>query len=207
MRRSGGASGPGGAHVLARSRPRGAPWRGERVGDPQVQPRPPRRRHVGQQRVARSARARTRSARSPTGPPARRRPRPRAPSSAAIGASVSTSGSNSRPWAGAGLQRRSGAGPGRRAMRRPITSRTPGGGAVAVAALGLVAQQLVEEERVAAGALAVGGGVAAGAVAGEHGGDRVLVEPGERELRRAGPRGAGRRASPPRRRSARPGAC
>ena len=50
------------------------------------------------------------------------------------------------------------------------------------AAKGLLAQQLVEEERVAARALAVGGGVARGVMAGEHGGDRVLVEPSQCEL-------------------------
>ena len=67
-------------------------------------------------------------------------------------------------------------------MRRPITSRTPGGGPPPSPSLGLVAQQLVEEERVAAGALAVGGGVAGRLVAGEHGGDGVLVEPAQLEL-------------------------
>ena len=88
-------------------------------------------------------------------------------------------------------------------MRRPITSRTPGGGPSAVAE-GLLAQQLVEEERVAARALAVGGGVAGGVVAGEHGGDRVLVEPCERELDERAfaaqvgeRRGRGLRSAPP----------
>ena len=66
-------------------------------------------------------------------------------------------------------------------MRRPITSHTPGGGP-SPPPNGLLAQQLVEEERVAARALAVGGGVAGGVMAGEHGGDRVLVEPSQREL-------------------------
>ena len=49
-------------------------------------------------------------------------------------------------------------------------------------ALRLLAQQLVEEERVPARALAVGGGVARGVMAGEHGRDGVLVEPLQREL-------------------------
>ena len=50
------------------------------------------------------------------------------------------------------------------------------------AQFGLLAQQLVEEERVAARTLAIGRRIARRVVAGEHGRDGLLVEPTQLEL-------------------------